>query len=217
MSRIPRIRRWLSVTAGLAQNCWQPPWPPLPSANWAEGSPSADTCSAAGGLSFRRIVDIPFDACLAVLESRQRIGQDSELHVGQSLLRGPIERDRDSGTCRIQVRLAHGPLRPPLPMRIDIDRWSSSRTALELTPDERARPTAGYFRAGHRLLDSLTNSLQVCARDASRTTSARSRPADVPLPQAAPGAPAPGPPQAALDPAAQAAPSRSGAGSLPTL
>jgi hypothetical protein len=196
MSRIPRIRRWLSVPAGLAQNCWQP-WPPPSSADWAEGSPSADTCSAAGGLSFRRIVDIPFDACLAALESWQRTGQDSELHVGQSFLRGPIERDRDSGAWRIQVRLARGPLRPPLLMRIDMDRWSSSRTALELIPCKGARPTAGYFRAGHRLLDSLIQSLPVCAWNASRTTSARSRPADVPQPQAAPGAPALGPPQAA--------------------
>ena len=186
MSRNPRIRRWLSVPAGLAQNCWQP-WPPPSSADWAEGSPSADTCSAAGWLSFRRIVDIPFDACLAAFESWQRIGQDSELRVGPSLLRGPIERDRDSGACRIQVRLARGPLRPPLLMRIDIDRWSSSRTVLELIPCKRARPTAGYFRAGHRLLDSLIQSLPVCARNASRTTSARSRPADVPRPQAAPG------------------------------
>jgi hypothetical protein len=46
-------------------------------------------------------------------------------------------------------------------MRLDIDRWSrlSSTTALELFPDQRVRPTAAYFRAGHLLLDSLTQSL----------------------------------------------------------
>jgi hypothetical protein len=161
--------------------------------------------SAVGWLSFRRLVDIPFDACLAALECWQRTGQDSELQVGQSLVRGPIEADRDSGTCRIQVRLARRPLRRPLLMRLDIDRWSSSRTALELIPCKRARPTAGYFCTGHRLLDSLTHSLPVWARSASRTTSARPRPADVPQPQGAPGAPAPGPPQAVTNPAAQAA------------
>ena len=109
------------------------------------------------GLSsqFRRIVDIPFDVCVAAVESWQRTGQDGELHLGQGLLRGPIERDRDSGTCRVQVRLARRPLRPPLLMRLDIDRLSSSRTVLELIPCKRARPTAGYFRAGHRLLDSF--------------------------------------------------------------
>lgn len=104
------IRRWLSVPAGMAKNCWQPP-PPSSSVNWAEGSPSADMCSAVGWPSFRRIVDIPLDACLAALESWQRTGQDGEVHLGQGRLRGPIERDRDSDTCRIQVRLARRPLR----------------------------------------------------------------------------------------------------------
>jgi hypothetical protein len=204
MSRIPRARRWLSVPAELAKNCGQLP-PPPSSANWAEGSPSADRSSAVGWLSFRRIVDIPFDACLAAVESWLRTGPDGELHLGQGLVRGPIERDRDSGTGRIQIRLARGPLRPPLLMRLDIDRWSS-RTALELIPCQRARPTAGYFRAGHRLLDSLTHALLVSARNAPSTTSARPRPADVPRPQAAPGALAPGPPQAAASPAAPARP-----------
>ena len=204
MSRAPRIRRWLSVPAGPAQNPRQPAAPS--SANWGKGSPSADTHSAVGWLSFRRLADIPFDACLAALESWQRTGQDTELHVRQGLLRGPIEADRDSGTCRIQVRLAHRPLRPPLHMRLDIDRWSSSQTALELIPCKRARPTAGYFRAGHHLLDSLTHSLQVWARSAPRTTSARPRTADVPQPQGAPGPLPPGPPQAAANAAAQAAP-----------
>jgi hypothetical protein len=111
------------------------------------------------------MVDIPFDACLAALQSWQRAGQDGELHLGQGLLRGPIECDRDSGTCRIQIRLARRPLRPPLLMRLEIDRLSSSRTALELIPCKRARPTAGYFRAGHRLLDSLIHALPVCAED----------------------------------------------------
>jgi hypothetical protein len=151
------LRNRLRVPAGLARNCWQIP-PPSPT-NWAEGSPSTDRCFTRGPLSFRRIVDIPFDACLAALESWQHTGQDGELHLGQGLLRGPIERDRDSGTCWIQVRLARGPLRPPLLMRLDLDWLSSSRTALELIPCNRARPTAGYFRAGHRLLDSLTHAL----------------------------------------------------------
>ena len=86
------------------------PHDPDQGTGWAEGSPSADMCSAVGWLSFRRIVDIPLDACLAALESWQRTGQDGELHLGQDLLRGPIERDRDSGTCRIQVHLARRPV-----------------------------------------------------------------------------------------------------------
>jgi hypothetical protein len=122
---------------------------------------SAGAGRAVGQLSFRRIIDIPFETCVAALENWQRAEQDRELRLGQSLLRGPIERDRDSGTCRIEVRLARGPLRPPLRMRLNIDRWSwlPARTALELIPCERTRPTAAYFRAGHLLLDSLTHSV----------------------------------------------------------
>ena len=70
--------------------------------------------------------------------------------------------DRDLGTRQIQVRLARGPLHPLhplLPMRLDIDRWSSASTALELIPCRLIRPTADYFRAGRLLLDSLTSSL----------------------------------------------------------
>ena len=144
---------------------------PFSSVNWAEGSPSADSGSAVGWLSFRRIVDIPFDACLAALESWRRTAQGGELHFGQGLVRGPMERDRDSGTYRIQVRLDRGPLRLPLLMRLDIDRLSSSSTAFELIPCQRARPTAGYFRAGHCLLDSLIHALPICARNAPTTAS----------------------------------------------
>ncbi|MFY9998118.1 MAG: hypothetical protein WAK76_01360 [Trebonia sp.] len=53
----------------------------------------------------------------------------------------PAERDPGSATYRIQVRLARGALRPLLRMGIDIDRWSSSSTALELIPGGYVRPT----------------------------------------------------------------------------
>ncbi|HSS88695.1 MAG TPA: hypothetical protein VLL69_05210 [Streptosporangiaceae bacterium] len=110
-------------------------------------------------LSFPRIIDVPFEICVATLESWQRTGHDGELRIGQSRLRWPIEHDRESGTYRIEVGLARGPLRPPLRMRLDIHRWSPSRTALELIPCQLVRPTAAYFRSGHLLLDSLTHSL----------------------------------------------------------
>jgi hypothetical protein len=121
----------------------------------------ADICSPRGWLSFERIVDIPFERCVAALKSWQRTAHDGDLRIGRSLLRGPIEHDRDSGTCRIEVRLARGPMRPLLRMRLNIDHWSTSpsRTALELIPCRRVQPTATYFRAGHLLLDSLTHSL----------------------------------------------------------
>ncbi len=120
---------------------------------------SGSAGSALGSLSFRRIVDVPFQACMAALDSWQRTGHGGELRFGGTHLPGPVEHDRDSGTRRIEVRLSRGPLRPRLRMRLDIDRWSSSSTALELIPCGRVRPTAAYFRAGHLLLDSLTRFL----------------------------------------------------------
>lgn len=112
-------------------------------------------------LSFRRIADIPCDAYLAVLESWQLTGHDGELFLGDSMLRGPVEHDRYFGTWRIEVRLVRGPLRPPVRMRLEIAPWYAGTTALELIPCERVRPSAAYFAAGDRLLDSLTRPLLV--------------------------------------------------------
>jgi hypothetical protein len=110
-------------------------------------------------LSFRRTVDVPFETCVAALDDWLRSSHGGELWFGGSQLLGPVEHDRAVGTRRVQVRLARGPLHPLLRMRLDIDRWSSSSTALELIPCRLVRPTAGYFRAGGLLLDSLTCSL----------------------------------------------------------
>jgi hypothetical protein len=114
---------------------------------------------ALGPGSFRRIVGVPFETCVAALDSWQQTEQGGEVRFGESLLCGPAERDPGSATCRIEVRLARGALRPLLRMRVDIDRWSSSSTAVELIPAGRVRLTAAYFRAGHLLLDSLTRRL----------------------------------------------------------
>jgi hypothetical protein len=114
-----------------------------------------------GQLSFWRIVDIPFETCVAALDNWWRSGPGGEFGFGRGMPYGPVEHDRDTGTRRIQIRLARGPLRAPLRMRLDIDRWSSTSTAVELIPCGRVRPTATYFRAGHLLLDSLTRSLSV--------------------------------------------------------
>ena len=110
-----------------------------------------------GSLSFWRIVDVPFGTCVTAFDDWLRTSQ--ELRFGGSQLFGPMEDDHDVGTHRIRVRLARGPLYLPLHMRLDIDRWSSSSTALELIPSRLVRPTADYFRAGRLLLDSLTRSL----------------------------------------------------------
>jgi hypothetical protein len=120
---------------------------------------STSTVPAFGSLSFWRIVDVPFETCVAALDGRLPTGHGGELWLGGSQLLGPMEHDRDVGTRRLQVRLARGPLHQPLRMRLEIDRWSSSSTALELIPCRLVRPTAEYFRAGRLLLDSLTRSL----------------------------------------------------------
>jgi hypothetical protein len=114
---------------------------------------------APGSLSFWRIADVPFETCVTALDSWLRAGHGGELRFGGSQVLGPMEHDDDLGTRRIQVRLARGPLYPPLRMRLEIDRWSSASTALELIPGRLVRPTADYFRAGRLLLDSLTRSL----------------------------------------------------------
>src|SRR5260370_10243803 len=110
-------------------------------------------------LSFRRIVDAPFETCVAALDSWVRTRHGGEPRFGRSQLLGPMEHDHDLGTRRIQVRLAQGPLHPLLRMRLDIDRWSSSSTALELIPCRLVRPPAAYFRPGGFLFDSPTRPL----------------------------------------------------------
>jgi len=123
--------------------------------------PPGRMSSAGYWLSFARIIDVPFETCVATLDDWLRTGPDGELRIGPSLLRWPIEHDRRYGACRIEAGLARGPLRPPLRMRLDVAPWSTSlsRTALELVPGQVVRPTAAYFRSGHLLLDSLTCSL----------------------------------------------------------
>jgi hypothetical protein len=112
-----------------------------------------------GSMSFWRIAEVPFETVVAELDGWVRTSDGVELRFGGSELSGPMEHDPDVGTRRIEVRLHRGPLHPPLRMRLEIDRWSSSSTALELIPDRLVRPTEDYFRAGRRLLDSLIRSL----------------------------------------------------------
>ena len=122
---------------------------------------SAGTRPDRAWLPFRRIADVPFGTCVAALENWQLTGPDGGRHTGQDLVCGPAGHDRDSGTCQVQVSLARGPLRPRLRMRLQADHWSSRppRTALELIPCGHVRPGAGYFRAGHLLMDTLIRSL----------------------------------------------------------
>jgi hypothetical protein len=120
---------------------------------------NAGTRPDPGRLPFRRIINASLQTCLDAIDNGQRTQPDGQLRIGRSRIRGPIKHDRDSGTHQVQVRLARGPLRPLLRMRLNIDRCSPSTTALELIPAGRIRPTAAYFHAGHLLLDTLARTL----------------------------------------------------------
>jgi hypothetical protein len=136
---------------------------------------NAGTRPDPGRLPFRRIIDAPLQTCLTAIENGQHTQPDRELRIGPSRIHGPIKHDRDSGTHQIQVRLARGPLRPLLRMRLNLDRWSPATTALELIPSGRIRPTAAYFRAGHLLLDTLARTLPQQS-PAAHTPGTRSQP-----------------------------------------
>jgi hypothetical protein len=112
-----------------------------------------------GWPSFRRIVPVSFGAWMAALEHWQLTGPGGELRLGHSVLCGPAEHDPHFGTCRIEARLARGPLRPRARMRLGIDHWSATATVLELIPCRRVQPTAAYFRAGRDLLEALAQAL----------------------------------------------------------
>src|SRR5215472_9363832 len=84
----------------------------------ADASLSGGAGAPVSWLSFPRIVDVPFKVCVAALESWHAAGQGAELHIGQSLLRWPVEQDHDHCACQIGVDLTRGPLRPPRRMRL---------------------------------------------------------------------------------------------------
>jgi hypothetical protein len=113
-----------------------------------EGPAGAGTgmCPAPGLLSFRRIVDIPFDTCLAALHSWRLQGRDSELRLGPSQLRGPIEHDHGSGTCRVEVRLARGAAAPAAAHAAE------RRLLVLLAATQRARTHPLWARPGHGTL-----------------------------------------------------------------
>ena len=97
------------------------------------------------------------DALLGVLRTQR------DRAIVLAMLLAGLRRCEVLGLRLADVQVAaRGPLRPPLRMRLNLDRSSRpSSTALELIPCGHVRATASYFRAGHLLLDSLTRSLQL--------------------------------------------------------
>jgi hypothetical protein len=156
----------------------------------AENRTSADMSAVVDPLSFWRISRVPFAVWLAALERWQLTGTGSELRFGNSQLRGPAERHPYFGTCQIEVRLSRGALRRPLRMRLGIEQWSATSTALTLIPCQRVRPGQAYFQAGRRLLDSLT-----CAAGALASTAAVQPLQHIPAPRPSEHSPAGAEPQ----------------------
>ena len=111
-----------------------------------------------GSLSFWRVVDVPFEACVAGLDSWLRTGHGGELLFGGSQLLGPMEHDLGVGTRRIQVRLARGPLYPPLRMRGDRP-LVLIVYRMELIPSRLVGLQTIISGAGRLLLDSLTRAV----------------------------------------------------------
>ena len=56
--------------------------------------------------------------------------------------------------CVLRVELRPRRLSRWVPMEIHLNRWSPWFTQVEMVPLRRVRPTRGYFRSGHRLLDA---------------------------------------------------------------
>jgi hypothetical protein len=192
MSHTPRSRRWPGALTPIAQRAGQH-WQPRPSGS-AENTRGADICPV-DQLSFWRVVNVPYPAWLAALDHWQLTAPGSEFRLGPGVLCGPAGHDPHFGTCQIQARLGRGPLRRPLRMRLEIDRWSPTATALALICCQRARPATGYFRAGRHLLDTLTRAAAACPPGPhwAGVTSARP-PAEQAEPKTArPGGPAAGP------------------------
>lgn len=170
----------------------RPLQPPGPPDAWAGENLGAGVCPVAGPVSFWRIVPSPFPAWVAALERWQLTGRDGHLRLGDSVLHGPADHDPQFGTCRVEVRLARGPLRPRVRMQLHLDHWSAAATAVELIPNGHPRPSAAYFSAGRALLDALTRAVAAAPpvpRRAVPTT--RQPPADHAEPTTAtPGRPA---------------------------
>lgn len=69
----------------------------------------------------------------------------------------PVSEDGPAGVRRFHVLLGRGPLRSPLPMVLEVTRWSEALgTRLELLPRAHVHASHRYFQSGHALLDALT-------------------------------------------------------------
>jgi hypothetical protein len=109
------------------------------------------------GLAFQRHVDVLYETCvLRLTEWAQHSARLGTVKVGRSQLTVPARDAFRFGRGHIDVRLGRGPLRPSLPMDLDVLRWSSAfGSVLELNPARGVRPDTRYYREGNAVLDRI--------------------------------------------------------------
>jgi hypothetical protein len=97
--------------------------------------------------SFRQIADVRSTPTWPPLTAGSSPDTAANCASATACCEGRPSEDPHFGTTQIEVRLAYGPLRPPVRMRLEIEPWSPTATALELIPCQRVRPSAAYFAA----------------------------------------------------------------------
>jgi hypothetical protein len=103
-----------------------------------------------------RRVAVPFEVSVARLADWWEFSEASgAVEIGRSRLVAPLP-GSDDDRFRIAVSLGRGSTGRPVPMELELIRWSPALgTALELQPRRDVRPSARYFNAGHALLDGV--------------------------------------------------------------
>lgn len=112
--------------------------------------------ATAPNISFVRHLDVGYELCMVRLTNwLERTGTGS-VSAGRSYLTLPP--GAESGWSHFDVSLPRGRFRPPLPMELDVIRWSAAfGTLIELHPTRGMRPDDRYYREGNAFLDRLTD------------------------------------------------------------
>ena len=118
--------------------------------------------------TFLRAVGLGFEPCVTALhEWGCQRGRRGVLYVGRSQLLLPAGVAAHRGRYTVMVRLRRGSRwSPAVPMELELIPWSRAfaTTWLALCPRRRVHRSRRYFRAGHALLDQVTEGLLVHAR-----------------------------------------------------
>lgn len=108
--------------------------------------------------TFVHRVEVAYEDCVSRLQKRGLLAgpQPRAIELGHSQVLGPLTAGDRPGRCRLDVMLWRGPLRPKLPMTLDIVSWSAAfGTWLELEPRRDVRIDGRYFREGNAVLDGI--------------------------------------------------------------